>query len=127
MAKYIRKARKISIGSKPHTLARIDGRSREAELMKRVVSDLIRHIGEPNTIQMMLINRAAVLTLRLGQIDQKIFNGGDFSVHDTDHAIAWQNALTRCLVALGVQKKAAQQRAATPVRLSTYLNADRAA
>jgi hypothetical protein len=95
--------------------------------MKRVRSDLIGHIGDPNTIQMMLIQRAAVLTLRLAQIDQKIFDGGDLTVHDTDHAIAWQNSLTRCLVALGVQKTAAQQRATGPARLSTYLSADRAA
>jgi hypothetical protein len=50
----------------------------------------------------MLIERAAVLTLRLAKLDDKIVNEtGPLTLHDTNYVIAWQNALTRCLKALG--------------------------
>jgi hypothetical protein len=56
----------------------------------------------------MLIERAAVLTLRLAKLDSKIINEtGPITLHDTNFIIAWQNSLTRVLVALGVHAAAA--------------------
>ena len=56
----------------------------------------------------MLIQRACVLSLRLAQIDRKIFLEQEFTVIDNNQAVAWQNAMTRCLVALGVKGQAAR-------------------
>jgi hypothetical protein len=95
--------------SRRFTLAKADGKTREAWLIRRVQEDLIAHVGgKPNTVQRMLIERAAVLTLRLAKLDAKIVNEtGPLTLHDTNYVIAWQNALTRCLVALGVNPAAA--------------------
>jgi hypothetical protein len=99
----------IGAYSRPFTLAKLDKRTREAWLMRRVRDELTRHVGgEPSVVQRMLIERAAVLTLRLAKLDEKIVNEpGALTLHDCNFVIAWQNALTRCLVALGVEPAAA--------------------
>jgi hypothetical protein len=99
----------MGVYSRRFTLAKADGRTREAALMRRVREDLIAHVGgKPNTVQSMLIDRSAVLALRLAKLDDKIVNEtGPLTLHDTNFVIAWQNALTRCLVALGVNPAAA--------------------
>jgi hypothetical protein len=78
-------------------------------LIERVRRDLTRHIGgHPTVVQRMLIERASILTLRLAKLDDKIINEtGPLTLHDTNYVIAWQNSLTRILVALGVNAAAA--------------------
>ena len=90
-------------------MAKFDGRTREAWFMARIKRDLTAHIGgKPTTVQRMMIDRAAVLMLRLAKLDDKIINEtGPLTLHDTNYVIAWQNSLTRCLVALGVNAAAA--------------------
>ena len=89
------------------SLARLDGRSREAVFIRKVRKDLLAHVGVPPTVvQRLLIERATILSLRLAQIDERILTDG-LTLHDNNQAIAWQNALTRVLVALGVPKDAA--------------------
>jgi hypothetical protein len=73
----------------------------------------------------MLIQRACVLSPRLAQIDRKIFADIELSLHDNQWTVAWQNSLTRCLVALGVHPEAARQ--PLPHRLSEYLGKEQAA
>jgi hypothetical protein len=49
-----------------------------------------------------LIDRAAMMMLKLSLIDRKIIDNEPFTLVDNNCTIAWQNALTRVLVALGV-------------------------
>ena len=113
------KIRKIGPYSWPTTLAKVDGRTKAAGLMKMVREDLLEHVGgKPTVVQKMLIERAAVLSLRLATLDQKIIDDGHFTEHDSNHAIAWQNSLTRVLVALGVKGEAAPAISS----LAEYLN-----
>jgi hypothetical protein len=56
----------------------------------------------------MLIARACMLSLRLAQIDRKILTEAEFTEIDNNATIAWSNALTRTLVALGVHPEAAR-------------------
>jgi hypothetical protein len=51
-----------------------------------------------------LIDRAAILSLRLAQIDRRIIQEETMTILDNSQTVAWQNALTRVLVALGVKK-----------------------
>jgi len=77
--------------------------------MRAVREDLLEHIGgKPTVVERMLIERASILTLRLAKLDQKIVADRHFTEHDNNHAIAWTNALTRVLVALGVHADAVQ-------------------
>jgi hypothetical protein len=96
-------AHKIGVYSRPPAFAKLDKRTREAGFMAWVRHDLTEHIGgNPSVTQRMLIDRAAILSLRLAKLDQKIIADESFTLHDNNHAIAWSNALTRVLVALGV-------------------------
>jgi hypothetical protein len=90
-------------------LAKLDGRTREAMFMRRVHADLTRHVGgTPSAVERMLIERASVLMLRLAKLDEKIVNEtGPLTLHDTNFIIAWQNSLTKVLVALGIAAAAA--------------------
>jgi hypothetical protein len=74
--------------------------------MARVRRDLTDHIGgNPTVVQRVLIERAAVLTLRLAKLDDKVAGEpGNITIHDTNFVIAWQNALTRILVALDISR-----------------------
>jgi hypothetical protein len=86
----------------PSTLAKLDGRTREAALMRQVRAELTAHCGgHPNAVQRQLIERAVVLSLRVAQLDAKILAGEALTLHDSNFALAWNNALRRTLVALG--------------------------
>jgi hypothetical protein len=98
------KTRSIGSNSRPVALAKLDGRTKEAALMRRVRADLIAHVGGlPTVTQRLLIERAVVLSLRVAQIDAKILAGESLTLHDSNFALAWNNALRRTLVALGIE------------------------
>jgi hypothetical protein len=76
--------------------------------MRQVRTELTAHVGgKPNFVQRMLIERAVILTLRCAQIDDMIMADKKIlSQMDTNQGIAWQNALRRTLIALGVDPAA---------------------
>jgi hypothetical protein len=91
----------------PLALAKLDGRTREAALMRRVRTELTAHVGgNPTFPQRMLIDRAAVLALRIAQIERQMVTGETLSLHDNNHAIAWHNAYRRTLSAIGLEPAA---------------------
>src|SRR6185437_12063736 len=101
------KARRVHLYSRPNILAKLDGRTREAQLMRKVRADLTAHVGgKPNIAQRLLIERAAVLALRVAQIDERIIAGEVLTAHDNDHAIAWHNCYRRTVQALGLEPAA---------------------
>jgi len=69
------KVRRIGPNCRPVTLAKLDGRTREAALMRWVRADLTAHCGSPSVVQRALIERAVILSLRCAQIDAKIVAG----------------------------------------------------
>ena len=106
--RYVHKAPKLGPYSRVYRLAKLDGRTREAALIRRVRDELLAHVGQRPTItQRLLIDRAAILSLRLAQIDRRIFADETLTILDNNQTVAWQNALTRVLVALDVHKEEA--------------------
>jgi hypothetical protein len=118
------KPRRIGIFSSQPTFAKVDKRTHEYAYMAFVRRDLTEHIGEPSVTQKMLIERAAILSLRLAKLDAKILDDAPFTQHDTNYMIAWQNALTRVLVALGIHGQAARPPTALGTGGSTTSIAD---
>jgi hypothetical protein len=117
------KTRAIGPYCRPLALAKLDGRTREAALMRRVRAELTAHCGgNPSFPQAVLIERAAVLALRIAQIEAKMLAGEPLTLHDNDHAIAWHNAYRRTLSAIGLAPAAAR-----PMTAIEYLDARRAA
>jgi hypothetical protein len=98
------KAPRLGVYSKPPALRKLDHRTREAGFLAWVRHDLTEHLGRaPTVVEKMLIDRAAILSLRLVKLDQKIIDDTSFTLHDDNHYVAWQNTLTRVLKALGVE------------------------
>ncbi|HVC52761.1 MAG TPA: hypothetical protein VND87_12125 [Stellaceae bacterium] len=100
-------AHRIGPYSRPHRLAMLDGRTREARLLQETRDALIEHVGgSPSATQRALIERAAWLQLRVAQLDVRIAEGATFSDHDSRTYLAWSNSLGRTLAALGLKPAA---------------------
>jgi hypothetical protein len=102
-------AHRIGVYSRAPVLRKLDKRTREAGYMAWVERDLTEHCGgNPTVVQRMLIDRAAILSLRLAMADARII-ADRLTQLDNLQLIAWQNALTRTLTALGVHAEATKQ------------------
>lgn len=92
----------------PHTLAKLDGRTREARLMRQVRQELTQHCGgNPSATQRALIERAVNLTVRIAAMDQRFAETGTQTEHDARTYLAWSNTLTRTMRHLGLKGAAA--------------------
>jgi hypothetical protein len=82
---------------RPHRLAKIDGRTKIAKLMRETRATLTAHVGgEPSATQRALIERVVWLTLKCSLTDAKIAAGTDTD-YDSKSYLAWSNALRRAL------------------------------
>lgn len=107
----------MNFHSRPAALAKLDGRTREARIMRAARDELTAHVGgKPSATQRALIERAATLTLRVAQLDAKAADAGAMSDHASKQYLAWSNSLTRTLRELGL-KPAAEK----PPSLADYL------
>ena len=103
-----KKVRRLGPYSKPAVLAKLDQRTKEAQILHDTREALTEHVGgSPSAVQRMLIERAAQLTLKLQQLDAEIAADG-LSDHDTRYYICWSNALNRTLAQLGTKPAAAR-------------------
>ena len=90
--------------SRPPALAKLDGRSSEARLMRKVRNDLVAHVGgKPSVTQSMLIERIVNLSLRVATMDRKFTATGEMTEHDTATYLAWSSSLSRLLRELGMK------------------------
>jgi hypothetical protein len=95
------KARHIGPYSRPHILAKLDGRTKEAALMRETRARLIEHVGgSPSGVEFALIDSAVRLTLRLAQLDAKRASGA-WTDHDDRTFLGWQAHQTKILLKLG--------------------------
>lgn len=90
--------------SRPTALAKLDGRTREARLMRQVRAELTAHVGgNPSATQRQLIERCAWLSLHVAQLDARTAEGRALTDHDSRQYLAWSNTLTRTLRQLGLE------------------------
>ena len=74
------------------------------KLMAEVRDELTAHIGgKPTVTQRMLVNRAAVLSLRIHLLDRLTLSDAGLSEKNAREAVCWENALRRTLMALGIK------------------------
>ena len=86
-----------------NTLAKVDGRTREARLMARTRADLVAHCGgSPSATQRALIERAVNLSVRVAAMDAKFVEDGTMTEHDSRTYLAWSNTLARTMRQLGL-------------------------
>lgn len=78
-----------------------DGRSAPARKYRRYVKELTDDHGGVLVVgQRLLIERTAMLLTRLHYLDNLVLRDAEFTQHDNNQYIAWQNAVRRNLVAL---------------------------
>lgn len=100
--------RKVRPYSSPSVLANVDGRTREARLMRDTRAELVAHVGgSPSATQRALIESAVQLSLRIALMDQEFARTGEMPDHTARSYLAWQNTLARTVTRLGI--KAAPQ------------------
>ncbi len=98
---------KIGPYSNCATLAKMDGRSREARLVKSLRAELIAHVGgTPSTTQRLLIDQAAQLQLRIAMMDADGDGIGGMTERNQVQYLAWAGALSRLLRDLGMNAAA---------------------
>ena len=95
--------RRLLPGCRLTTAGSIDGRTKEAALLRRVRADLTAHVGGgPTASQAVLIERAAVLSLQLARLDISLAAGAPV---DEERYLAWSNSLGRVIARLGPPRK----------------------
>lgn len=95
----------------PHSrlLARgcIDGRSREGRYLAACRAELAQHVGgNPSPAERVLIDRLAWLQLHVLLIDEQVAGGKPMSDHDRKSYLAFSNAISRGMRALGLKAAA---------------------
>jgi hypothetical protein len=102
------KVRQIGPHSRPHRLLKLDGRTREATLLREARDQLIEHVGgAPSAVQLRLIERAALLTLHVAMFDARALAGNGLSERDGRQYLAYSNSLARALAQLGLKPSVA--------------------
>ncbi len=90
--------------SRPGKLAVIDGRRAEARRMKEVRQELVAHVGgKPSATQRLMIDRVAVMLLRMELLDKEAMNGTPMADHDQRAYLGWANSVGRMLRHLGLK------------------------
>ncbi len=109
--------------SRPAALAKLDGRTKEARLVRETRAALLEHVaGKPSATQAALIERAVQLTLRIAAMDRKFAETGAQTEHDSRCYLAWSNSLRLLLRDLGLKGAAS-----APPSLAEHLAARSAA
>ena len=99
----------------PHSrrsrLAMLDGRTREARLLKTAIDELTEHVGgNPSATQARQIARAARIELHMAMMDARSDqNGGVMTDHDSRQYLAWVNSYRLILRDLGLEKRGPRQ------------------
>ncbi len=97
--------RQLGPNSRPHVLAKLDRRTREARLMEETRSRLIKHLGgTPTPVEAAIVDRCALLTLYVAIFDRRTLETGrGLSDRDARQYLAYSNALARHLRLLGLK------------------------
>lgn len=86
------------------TLRKLDGRTREARLVKALRAELAAHVGGRPTIpQQLLIDQAAELRLRLASMEASGADAAEMTERNQVQYLAWHGCLVRLLAQLGVK------------------------
>ena len=92
--------------SRPSSLTKLDGRTKSARLIRDMRADLVAHVGgSPSATQRVLIERAVRLAAHLDRMDAEAFDAGGMSEHARKQYLAFDGAMRRAMLALGMDGK----------------------
>lgn len=82
-------------------IAHIDARCKLGRISKAFKQALYEHFGgQPDPIEVVIIHRCCMLNAKCLMLDLKIADGRDLNEMETNHYLAWSNALCRTLARL---------------------------
>ncbi len=97
--------------SRASALAKLDGRTREARLMRELREELVAHVGgSPSATQTALIERIVWIGLHLALMDRRTAAGREMTERDSREYLAWANSQARLLRQLGFRAAPASRR-----------------
>ena len=106
--------------SSPITLAKLDGRTREGQLLRQHRRELLAHMGgSPSAPQRRLIELAGNLALQIALMDCRFVEAHAVTEREGRQYLAWVNAYRRTLQALGLEQS--QRTAAPKSKLSAMI------
>ena len=93
--------------SKTITLAKVDGRTREGQLLRQHRREMLDHMGgSPSAPQRRLIELAGNLALQIALMDCRFVEAHAVTEREGRQYLAWANAYRRTLQALGLDRRA---------------------
>ncbi|GEN60856.1 hypothetical protein ANI02nite_27400 [Acetobacter nitrogenifigens DSM 23921 = NBRC 105050] len=96
--------KRINPYSRPDAVAKLDGRSKEARLVKETRRELLAHLGKkPTVTQIALVERVAWIRLHLSLLDRKMA-GTAPGERDARQYLAWTNTMAKLLTRLGLDQ-----------------------
>lgn len=82
-------------------LAKVDGRTKEAQILRHTRAALLDHLGhEPSIVEAALIDRICWLQLKVALVERKISAGTDTD-YDSKSYLSWSNALAASYLKFG--------------------------
>ena len=105
MARNFAPKQKIGPRRSAASLAKIDKRTRPGRVYRETIAELVGHVGgAPTAAERILIEAAAVKSVRLWLLSQRLLDGKE--VASDQNALAWLNSLRLDLQALGLASRA---------------------
>ena len=96
--------------SHPGKLSIIDGRSAEGRRLSVIRSSLAEHVGgNPSVAQSLLIDRIAILCLRMELMDKRALQAGAITDRSAREYLGWNNSVSRMIRQLGLKGAADKQ------------------
>ena len=114
---------KLGVYTREIMLAKPDWRSKQGRLLKQIRTKFINALGGESRVspgQRVLVERAAMLQLRLAILDERILEG-TFTEYDSKTYCAWSNSMVRTLQALGLTGNRATENKNTKERAAISL------
>ena len=102
--------------SRDQALANPDRRTRAGRVMRTVTEELMAHLGDASAPQRLLVQSAALKSVRLALLTDLLLDGTNISEGSDHHALAWLNSLRLDLQALGLER-----REKATIDLATYM------
>jgi hypothetical protein len=87
-------------------LTNLDRRTAAAKIMKRIVRDLMEHLGgDPTPPQRLLVQSASIKALRLALLADRLLTEESLAEGADHHCLAWSNSMRLDLQALGLERR----------------------
>ncbi len=91
--------------SRDESLTALDRRTKAGRTLKRVIEDLMAHVGDATAPQRLIVQAAALKAVRLSLLTENLLAGDVLAPGSDAHALAWLNSMRLDLQALGLERR----------------------